>query len=399
VAGAPGHHRVPMVTDWSTKHVVFAKPRTEAAATRLEHNTRYKMQTYRRNAPMVRKMADAKVDSSDLLNRFRNRVRDPHPLPSKLDAVHRDWSESLGGTQALPAFPPSVGDNQFPAKFSFDINSTPDCTNDFVVYNTHTKLLVAFNNLYSGVDPVTSTPNGFCTAAGTPLTDPTVMWAYNVNSWPDGVTNTSVTLSYDGGQVAFIESSPSHGSVLHILKWSTIDGGTIATPVTASDVTGAPSDWANCGGTNHGCIWNVFFSNDNIGGTPGAATATDTNSAPYYDYETDSLYVGTDTANIHKFTNVFRVFGMDPGEAGAPWPIYMNTTANPPLTGPIEDAASGRIFVSDTNGDLMYIETGSVGGVVLGTCRGGGTAYPCLADGDYNSGSAIERIERDIVPT
>ena len=87
VAGASGHHRVPMVTDWSTKHVVFAKPRTEADAARLEHNTRYKMQTYRRNAPTLRKMADAKVDSSDLFDRFRNRVRDPHPLPSKADAA------------------------------------------------------------------------------------------------------------------------------------------------------------------------------------------------------------------------------------------------------------------------------------------------------------------------
>ena len=161
VAGAPGHHRVPMVTDWSTKHVVFAKPRTEKDAARLEHNTRYKMQTYRRNAPMLRKMADAKVDSSDLLNRFRNRVRDPHPLPSKANAAHRDWSVPLGGSvgPAPPQTPtPTVGNNQFPAKFSFDINSTPDCTNDFVVYNTNTKLLVAFNNLYSGTDSVSGTP-------------------------------------------------------------------------------------------------------------------------------------------------------------------------------------------------------------------------------------------------
>ncbi len=136
------------------------------------------------------------------------------------------------GTQALPAFPPSVGNNQFPAKFTFDINAPPDCTNDFVVYNTNTNMLVAFNNLYSGTDPGTGLPNGICKDGdGNLLAAPTVLFAYTINQWSDGVTSTSPVLSLDGTQVAVVESSVLHGSVLHIIKWSANDGGTIAAPM------------------------------------------------------------------------------------------------------------------------------------------------------------------------
>ncbi len=223
------HHRVPLVTDWSTKHVVFSKPRTAKDAARLERDPRYQMQLARRNAPAFRKLADARVDSSDLLDRFRNRVHDPQTRTTKADPIHRDWSVQLNGN-GTSAPTPSVGASQFPAKATFDITAPPDCVNDFVVYNTNTSLLVAFNNLYTSPDGT-----GYC-----PGTAPNVMWAYNVTTCfaedgvtPLGVTSTSVTLSFDGSQVAFIESSAMCGSVLHILKWSATDGGTIAVPADA----------------------------------------------------------------------------------------------------------------------------------------------------------------------
>jgi hypothetical protein len=416
VATAPGHHRVPMVTDWSTKHVVFAKPRTEKDAARLEHNTRYKMQIYRRNAAPSRKLVDAKFDGANLLDRFRNRVQDPHPIPAKADPVKRDWSVPLNGN-GTSSPTPSVGNNQFPAKYTFDVNAPPDCTNDFVVYNTNTNLLVAFNNLYSGTD-LAGNPNGICTDGdGNLLSAPTVMWAYTINAYTTGVTSTSVTLSLDGTQVAVVESSPTQGSVLHIVKWSLNDGGTIAAPFPLyeyNDWTGDTNDWFNnCGGNgvNGGCSWTVFFAPDEIYtlGNPGDVKkagrirpndyfsqhpASDTNSAPYYDYFNDIIYVGTDQANLHQFINVFNgatlAIPKGPSEStlasGTVWPIYMNTTTNPALTGPIEDAASGRIFVSDEYGDLLFIETGNVPGIA-GECRDGSTNYPCLAMGYYASGA------------
>jgi hypothetical protein len=414
-AGALGHVRVPVVTDWSTRHVVFANPRTAKDAARLENNTRYRMQLYRRNAAAAQNVADASGSGASLLNRFRNRVQAPHNLPATTDAVGRDWNVTLGGN-GKTAPTPTVGDEQFPAKFSFDVNAPPDCTNDFVVYNTNTNLLIAFNNLYVGTNPTTGVPNGYCkNAQGTPLSVPTVMWAYNISEFSDGVTSTSVTLSIDGTQVAVVESSPKHGSVLHIIKWHAGDG-TIAAPMAlweAHDVTNDPADWAtNCGGSGKlgACMWTVPFAADyfysgpavkpaearaNFRVSPDALTkakATDSNSAPYYDYANDIVYIGTDSANIHRFVDVFNggtTAGPSEtvnGNGLTGWPLYMDTVLNPALTGPIEDSYSGRIFVATADGYLRYVETGN-GAAMPGACSGGGTAYPCLSANNFSAGT------------
>lgn len=376
------HHRVPMVSDWSTRQVVFGKA-TKKEAARLEHNTRYQMQLYRRNAPTFRKLADAESsdEGASLMDRFRNRVQDTHGVPTEASALNRDWTVTLGGNgTSTPT--KSVGASQFPAKFSFDINAAPNCADDFVVYNTNASLLIAFNNLYSGKN-AQGAANGYCAGA----TGPSVMWAYNVAT-NGGVTSTSVTLSLDGSQVAFVESSAS-GSILHILKWSTRDGGSVAAPVTPGNATGNLAMWATCGGANPGCMWNVPFVKDTYEdySAPKHTFATDSYSAPYYDYDTDIVYVGTDDANIHKFVNVFDGLSalptrVGPSESGGLWPVYMDTNANPELTGPVEDSYSGRIFVSTYEGSLKYIETAS------GLCISGAAGpYPCEGKNEYSAGT------------
>ena len=137
-------------------------------------------------------------------------------------------------------------------------------------------------------------------------------------------------------------------------------------------------------------MWSIPFTNDTIAGVIGAGPAADSNSAPYYDFSTDTLYVGTDKANIHQFTGIFGTLGGTPAETvtvsgHVGWPVYMNPSSNPALTGPIEDEASGRIFVADSNGVLTYIETG-LGPTTPAGCYWGGTTYPCLSDNSYASG-------------
>src|SRR6202011_64742 len=65
-----------------------------------------------------------------------------------------DWGASMlaGGT---------AGAGMFPAKFTFDINATPSCAKDFVVFNTS----------LAGVLPTTAASRGgnTFTAAGTPV--------------------------------------------------------------------------------------------------------------------------------------------------------------------------------------------------------------------------------------
>ena len=105
-----------------------------------------------------------------------------------------------------------------------------------------------------------------------------------------GVTSTSTTVSFDatGSTVIVVESSTA-GSVLHILKWNAGDGvtgGIVDTtpPTPAAATTGT---WANCGGGQPACMWSINFTPDPTGTTD----ATDSNSAPFYDYTNDVLYL------------------------------------------------------------------------------------------------------------
>jgi len=114
--------------------------------------------------------------------------------PPNPNTIHRDWGTSLqnGGT---------VGAEMFPAKFTFDVNAVPDCTNDYLIFNTglvasNTKpSIVAYDQLYSTQGSV----GGLCNRNG-----PALMWSYNTNPAGDttGKSLTSPVLSQDGTKVA-----------------------------------------------------------------------------------------------------------------------------------------------------------------------------------------------------
>jgi hypothetical protein len=147
-----------LVQDWSTHHAVFPRMghiQTLMAARRDPRSFQAWQRTMlalRRGGPIIhgRRVPDA-----------------------ALTDVREDWSVSLGaaGTDA----------GMSPAKFSFDVNATPSCAADFVVFpvdqspNSSNENLAAFNNLYSGTTPA----NGICnrTPSGSDAgTSATVMW-------------------------------------------------------------------------------------------------------------------------------------------------------------------------------------------------------------------------------
>jgi hypothetical protein len=124
----------------------------------------------------------------------------------KLVSPRVDWGMSLLNGGAFAA-------GQYPAKFSFDITATPDCTNDFVVYNTGllgsagtAANIVAFNNLYS----TQGSAGGLCDQDG-----PSVYWSYYFGGG-GGRTRTSVALSLDGSKVALVEDGGFGTAVLNI---------------------------------------------------------------------------------------------------------------------------------------------------------------------------------------
>ncbi len=215
----------------------------------------------------------------------------------------RDWSETEGSSG-------TVGMGHFPATFT---GNAANCTTDFAVYNTSLAgsasqaSIVAFNKLYSGCSP-----------------RPSTYWAFDTG----GIANTSVTLSQDGTQVAYVQTDNVTGHAdFVVLKWAS-GGGTLTSPKVLTSNAAYPSCTAPC-----------------MISIPLSGSVTDANSSPYVDFGSKTAYVGDDSGLMHKFTNVFST--STPAEAGSGWPVTLNTSTDAALGSPVYDSVSGNIFVSD----------------------------------------------------
>jgi len=257
-----GEEHVHLVTDWSNRHLVFSEPKSLMKRFELSKDPRYVQQWVRRNA-------ERQHDHDEW--RWRRALEHP-------DHLQGDWSVDMGSGA-------TVGASNYPAKFSFDATSANCATPappvgqqpDFVVYNTSLAgsssqaTIAAFTNLYSS-----------CTGS------PTVYWAYNTGT--AGAVVTSPVLSYDGSQVAFIQSTPV-AATLVILRWAA-GSGTLSNPVSPTS--------GSCTALTAPCQTTITFSTGNSDTNP-----TDTLSSPIYDYPNDALYVGDALGFLHKFTGVF----------------------------------------------------------------------------------------------
>ena len=196
-----------------------------------------------------------------------------------------------------------------------------------------------------------------------------------------------------------------HGSVLHIIKWS---AGTAArlprrcavgghTTIGQGTRTIGPTIVAEMHVRRCACgpcrslrtiIWRTGPADVKVGhdAKRGAdywdqATSThhttDSNSAPYYDYFNDIIYVGTDTANVHQFVYILtartaaiavRTIGKLQWQRHRRWPVLMNIDDQPGADWADRGCRIGADFRCPTRyGDLDYIET-KVGPVTPGAC-------------------------------
>jgi hypothetical protein len=174
-------------------------------------------------------------------------------------------------------------------------------------------------------------------------------------------------LSLDGARVAFVETrtAANGGAILHVLKWKA-GQGTVAAPAVPTQVV---TDWSTCAAGNS-CIVNLTFD----GGQ------ADTNSAPFYDYSSDAMYVGDDAGVLHKFAPVLT--GVPAEVVGGGWPVTVHSGLV--LSSPVFDAGSGNIFVGDSGGRISYVlDAGST----AGTCASG--SAPCLGTPAQSLGGSI----------
>jgi len=322
---------VHLPTDWSHHHLVYSNPATAEQLKRVQQDPRYWQQLFHRS--------QATPPEAPPESQFGPKTSSA----SKNDKLKRDWTKNIGTNG-------TVGAGQYPGKFGFDVTKF-SCANDFVVFNTGLPgangpggqaSIVAYNNLYSGCGG----------------TVPSVYWAYNTG----GTITTSVTLSDDGTQLAFVQAQGGIATLV-LLYWAT-PGGTIGAPV--SPTTKTPATYRGCAAP---CMTTIAFATKGTDTTP-----TDSYSAPFYDFSgTDNLYVGDDAGYLHQFTGVFLG---TPKETTTTWPV-LTATAN--LSSPVYDSTNGNIYVAST------YETTNNGGRILAVCA----ASPCGPIGNVTASGIL----------
>ncbi|PYO34388.1 MAG: hypothetical protein DMD86_08700 [Candidatus Rokuibacteriota bacterium] len=292
--------------DWTHRHVLFPDSLFPDVGEAVQRDPRYWLQQARRKG-------EAPVSPAW----FRE-------IPLRGDRSKKkrkvDWSVSLGKPVAA---------GMYPAKFTFNVNAAPSCSDDYVVFalngagSSSQANVVGLTNLYTNPGGT-----GFCLGTG-----PTFPWAYNVGSGP---IRTSPVLSLDGTKVAFVEHK--NPPVFHVLTpdLSGNAGCPSATPCNGTDATHPAVP-----GTRNSAL-DVKISYGATG---------DSSSPPWVDYVDDVAYVGADDGKLYKITGVF--LGA-PTLAGAPWPLTVSTTGKV-LTGPVLDSVTNRIFIGDSRGVLRFV--------------------------------------------
>jgi hypothetical protein len=330
------HLTSPQVRDWSNRHAIYSRTGTAQAldAARLDPRALTSWAEFDRGVAQRR------------LNAFAARFRiGPRRPIMRTKPIVRDWSIYLGTG--------GTAEGMFPAKFSFDINATPSCTNDFVVFPVNATPsatqpnIVAFNQLYSGGT------NGFCnrTASGSDTgVDAEVYWSYQVSSIGGAVT-TSPVISSDGlgAKIAFVESLSGKPAHFHVLAWKANDG---QKPSNLQDVTSpvAPTLVTTSPAAGSGTFTDLAFG-----------TATDTLSSPFIDYLNDVAYVGNDAGVLFRIKNVFCKYpscmGAQP-TLDASFNLTGSFTVCPKaLTGPILNIVNSKVYVGCADGKLYAVTT------------------------------------------
>lgn len=327
--------------DWSFHHSYFSNPGTEQEAIKngkhdewlkIVNEPRYIIQQLHRHAPVQGPLA-TQVAALEAQPPNAALQTAPGSDPDRRRRPHKDWSVGMG--------PGALGPTSYPAKWSF-YTSGASCSGDFVVFPTGVAgsstqaSIIAYNNLYVGCGG----------------TVPSVYWAYNTG----GTTFQSPIFSANGSQVAFIQLSSSNVSSLVVLTWAAGQGTGYTSPnssPTMSSVTfnGSPEDgWSN----------------------------------PYYDYATDSLWVGANDGKLHKFNPVFNG---TPAEVTTNWPVTLNTSYY--VTSPVYDRNSGCVFAGNLDGILYSVNSGISGTVCTGN-GGSPHAYTASLTSCANSGGIMD---------
>jgi len=433
--------------DWSHDRLVFSKTNDPEVSSMVQKDPRALHQWLRSNRGFSQQEADEGLAliSPDTFMQSDNtpvdgwdRVRPMPPVSfpwwywERRHRARRDWGASLGATNFK-----NVNDNSsapvYPAKYTFDVNATPSCTNDYAAFPTGAQsktntnpptnpngqaAIVGYKNLYS----TQPTAGGYCNTDG-----PTVAWSYINAACPATQSNdpilSSPVLSLDGTKVAWVTSA---GKVQILTIGS---GG--AAPAALAPLCIGPV----LSGGDGSSLQSVQLGNAAHNPASGVSL-----SQLFVDYNSDSAYVADDDGFLHKIKPFFTATGTlqevttpawqashsysvgnlivdnkgfiekcttagtsnggQPGwsttwggtttdntltwtnqGSGGGWPVYVTGVSTHPdtskLSAPIYDNISKNIFVGDEHGSLFYVLDPGVSAPV-GSCANGASLYPCV---------------------
>ncbi|MEO8302756.1 MAG: hypothetical protein ABI724_01420 [Betaproteobacteria bacterium] len=179
---------------------------------------------------------------------------------------------------------------------------------------------------------------------------PARYWSYTTGT--GAVAKTSPVISLNGDQIAFVQSTAGAASLV-LLKWSSSPSlGTVGAPTAPTSTTLAA--YRACTAP---CMTVIAFN-----GNP-----DDTNSAPFYDYSNDTLWIGADNGTLHKFTNVFNGTPAEQTTGGFPATISSGNI----LSSPVYDSVSGLVFIGSARGASFggQLHTVNSGGTVLSSAQ------------------------------
>jgi hypothetical protein len=369
-----------IVQDWSRRHVVYPRVGPIQSLISLQHDPRAILSWQAAEREDWHREKDRDKDGDKDRDRDSDKDGDGdtdgnhYHHHGKKSNLHRDWSISLGTGTTAPAM--------YPAKYSFDVNATPSCTNDFVVYPVNVTPglsqpnIVAFNNLYSG--PIGNP--GMCNRTPSAGVDDgvsaTTIWSYNVSAG-SGIVATSPALSLDGTKIAFVETGSGSTARFHVLAPLNGNGvGSNLQDVTAPmQISGFTDPLAPAAGS--GTASDLIL-------TTVSSVASDTFSSPFVVYNSDKAYVGNDSGTLFRVMNVFCTLATCGGAAPSLDPTWgsgggLATGCSGALTGPAVDL-TGNVFVGCSDGALYGFDFTGVALPGSGTAVGDGSPKGGIVD-------------------
>ena len=318
---------VPVINDWSSRHLIYSQPASEDDARQVKRDPRYWQQLYRKELPSISPAEDGfRDDTSSELPSLWHFGGD--------QKLKGDWQEDMGSGASVTA-------GNYPAKYSLSVGVAKCASTgkpDFVIYNTGLQgtatqaSIVAYDNLYSS-----------CTG-----TVPSVYWAYNTT----GQVLTSPVYSLDGTQVAFVQTNACVAGDFGLAEMGGFDDRDRGRP-RSPYIRKLHASYRAC--TTLPCVTSVVLPIHWARPTttprrPSLSTTTTTRPG-----------LATTMVGLHKFTGIFKGSPREVRTGG--FPVRVNPTNPLALSDPIHDYVTGNIFVGDAGG-YLYSVNSSTGAVI-----------------------------------